>query len=199
MTQKTVFFTLLFCLAAHSRGDDLLSWWESHSGTAAQIERKQPANRSGKRYTGIVTAVSDGDTLRITDTHGQKHKIRLAYIDAPELQQAHGQTARKALETVVLGQTVEVHIFDTDRYRREVAQIWSNRRDVNLMQVMQGHAWHYVSIAKRRQHKQDYAAYTEAERAARRERLGLWQNHNAQAPWVFRQQERKQTDTYFLR
>lgn len=45
-------------------------------------------------YTARVTGVHDGDTVRVTDAHGAKRRIRLAYIDAPELDQAHGIASR---------------------------------------------------------------------------------------------------------
>ncbi|MBF0804147.1 MULTISPECIES: thermonuclease family protein [unclassified Neisseria] len=160
-------------------------------GEKAQDSRVWPQARTVRQYTGRVTAVADGDTLRVTDNNGAKHKIRLAYIDAPELQQAHGQAARQALSAAVLAKTVDVEVFETDRYQREVAKVGINGRDVNLSQIQQGHAWHYVSIAKRRQNKTDYAAYAYAEAGARQQAAGLWRGKNAQAPWHFRRQARE--------
>lgn len=197
-TPQAALFALFLFLAGNTYADDLFSWFESQRNTAVKSEKSRPKVQAGQRYSGQVTAVSDGDTLRLTDSHGRKHKIRLAYIDAPELQQAHGHTARKALEAAVLGQTVEVHVFDTDRYHREVAQIRSNQHDINLLQILHGHAWHYVSIAKRKQNKTDYAAYAYAEAYARNGKLGLWQNRAAQAPWAFRQTERERQNGFSL-
>lgn len=128
----------------------------------------------------------DGDSVRATDRHGQRHKIRLAYIDAPELQQAHGMAARDALRRLIDGQQVEVAVLDTDQYGREVAQIRLHGRDINLAQIEEGHAWHYVSIAKRRQDKADFAAYSRAEAGARSSRFGLWRAQSPQAPWAYR-------------
>ncbi|UOO75989.1 thermonuclease family protein [Neisseria sp. Dent CA1/247] len=195
-TPQAALFALFLVFAGNTYADDLFSWLQSHRNTTAKTEKSRPKVQAGQRYSGQVTAVSDGDTLRLTDSHGHKHKIRLAYIDAPELQQAHGHAARKALEAAVLGQTVEVRVFDTDRYHREVAQVWSNQHDINLLQILHGHAWHYVSIAKRKQNKTDYAAYAYAEAYARNGKLGLWQNRSAQAPWAFRQAQREQQNGF---
>ena len=42
-------------------------------------------------YTARVTGVHDGDTVRVTDAHGAKRRIRLAYIERrPSWNQAHG-------------------------------------------------------------------------------------------------------------
>ncbi|WP_107726093.1 thermonuclease family protein [Neisseria weaveri] len=199
MTRQTAFLLLLCCFTAGNlHADDLFSWWQSYRNTAKPAGQKQRNEFYVRYYEGVVTAVSDGDTLRMTDTHGRKHKIRLAYIDAPELQQAHGQAARRVLEKAVWGQTAEVRIFDIDRYGREVAQVWVQRQDVNLMQIQQGYAWHYASIAKRRQHKQDFAAYAYAEAVARNQRLGLWRDREPQAPWAFRKAERERSNRFFL-
>ena len=77
-------------------------------------------------------------------------------------------------------------MFDTDQYGREVAQIRLHGRDINLAQIEEGHAWHYVSIAKRRQDKADFAAYSRAEAGARSSRFGLWRAQSPQAPWAYR-------------
>ena len=38
-----------------------------------------------------------GDTVHIIDSDGRKHKIRMAYIDAPEINQAYGTQSRDNL------------------------------------------------------------------------------------------------------
>lgn len=147
---------------------------------------------SGHSYAATVTAVHDGDTLRVTDRHGRKHKIRMAYIDAPELDQAHGQASRNALRALLDRQEVEIEVFDTDQYRREVARVRLNGQDVNLGQLAGGHAWHYRSIARKNQNPADYRRYQAAEDTAKQQRNGLWQNRNAVAPWSFRREQRRQ-------
>ena len=147
------------------------------SGTSAR-----PAPQ-GTHYRGRVTSVHDGDTVRITDTDGRKHKVRLAYIDAPEIGQAHGIESRDRLRRILPDETVDVQVTDTDRYGREVAYLFSDGLDINLSQIENGAAWHYTSIAKKQQPKADFAAY------ARAERTGLWARHEPLAPWLFRKQQ----------
>ncbi len=141
-------------------------------------------------YTARVTNVHDGDTVRVTDEQGAKRRIRLAYIDAPELDQAHGIASRDALRRLIDQQTVQLTIHDTDRYQRQVATITLNGRDINRAQIANGNAWHYRSIARKRQNRADYAHYAQAEARAKIERAGLWRESNPLAPWVFRRQQR---------
>lgn len=171
--------------AAHLGYAESSAWLQQGAQWLRQAETAAPAP-SAAHFQARVTAVHDGDSVRATDRHGQRHKIRLAYIDAPELQQAHGMAARDALRRLIDGQQVEVVVFDTDQYGREVAQIRLRGRDINLAQIEEGHAWHYVSIAKRRQDKADFAAYSHAEAGARSSRFGLWRAQSPQAPWAYR-------------
>ena len=153
------------------------------SGTSAR-----PAPQD-THYRGRVTSVHDGDTVRITDTDGRRHKVRLAYIDAPEIGQAHGIESRDRLRRILSDETVEVQVTDTDRYGREVACLFSDGLDINLSQIEHGAAWHYTSIAKKQQPKADFAAYAAAEAYAQAGRTGLWAKREPLAPWLFRKQQ----------
>ena len=42
-------------------------------------------------FTGRVTAVPDGDTITVRTAEGQKHRVRLDGIDAPERTQPYSQ------------------------------------------------------------------------------------------------------------
>lgn len=147
------------------------------------------SNENG--YSATVKSVHDGDTVRVVDANGQTQRVRLAYIDAPELNQADGKSSRDALRKIVAQQKVRVEVFDTDQYGRQVARIYANGQDVNLLQIQQGNAWHYRSIAKRNQAKTDYAQYEAAEQSAKQQRLGLWTNRQAIAPWQYRYNQRQ--------
>lgn len=107
------------------------------AGSDAPARRRASA-KSGHRYTGTVSKVYDGDTLHVIDGDGAKHKIRMAYIDAPEMKQAYGTRSRDNLRAAAEGRKVSVRVFDTDRYQREVAQVSVGKTDLNLMQVQDG-------------------------------------------------------------
>lgn len=157
--------------------------------------------QSGSILTGRVVKVADGDTVTLIDTHGAKQKIRLLGVDAPELQQAHGQVAKKWLTTQALGKTIQVHVTDTDRYGRKVGKLLTQdpncktsecpyNVDLNLELLKLGHAWWYEAY-QNNQPPADRPIYEKAHNAARQSRLGLWSNATTQVPWDWRQQQRE--------
>jgi endonuclease YncB( thermonuclease family) len=132
------------------------------------------------RISGVVTSVHDGDTITVGG-----ESIRLASIDAPELDQAYGPSSRANLAAMVLGQSVTVTYAQTDRYDRAVGTVFkSDCSQVNLSQVAAGAAWYYeayqceIDIRQRQ-------AYAAAHTSARTAKKGLWANA-AVAPWVHR-------------
>ncbi|WP_416192298.1 thermonuclease family protein [Neisseria sp. CCUG12390] len=142
-----------------------------------------------KSYTGRITRISDGDTVHVTDGNGKKHKIRMAHIDAPELNQAYGTRARDQLVAAADNAKVRVKVFELDRYGREVAQVFAGDTDLNLQQIREGAAWHYESYARKQQNKLAFAEYAAAQKQAKKNRKGLWRGNNPQAPWDWRKQQ----------
>lgn len=134
--------------------------------------------------TGVVTRVSDGDTLWLrpaTDGLSRKPvKVRLLGIDAPEHCQAGGAAATTALQTRVLQRTVVVRVVGTDRYGRLLGGLQLNGEDVAAWMVREGHAWSH-----RRYGVAD--VYAAEERQARDTRRGLFIDPHAIQPRVFRQ------------
>ncbi len=132
------------------------------------------------RITGNVTSVHDGDTITVGG-----ESIRLASIDAPELDQAYGQQSRAHLAAMVLGQSVTVTYAQKDQYDRVLGTVFKpDCSQVNLNQVASGAAWYYeaykcdIDIRQR-------LAYASAHAAARSAKKGLWATP-AVAPWVHR-------------
>lgn len=69
--------------------------------------------------TGVVTKVVDGDTF---DVEGFG-RVRLADVDAPEMDTPGGKAAKFFAETMLLGETVQLDVDDIggkDRYGRWV-------------------------------------------------------------------------------
>lgn len=147
-----------------------------------------PAWAAPQNFEARVVSVHDGDSLQVRDLHGRRHRIRLAFIDAPELRQAYGQASGHALRRRLLGQQVQVAVLAEDRYRRSVAQIYLQGEDMGLWQLQQGAAWHYRSLARGRQSRSEYAHYDAAEVSARHFNRGLWQGADPTPPWRFRRQ-----------
>ena len=133
-----------------------------------------------QRITGTVTSVHDGDTIIVGG-----ESIRLASIDAPELDQAYGPSSRAHLAAMVLGQSVTVTYAQTDRYDRVLGTVFKpDCSPVNLSQVAAGAAWYHeayqceIDIRQRQ-------AYAAAHSSARTAKKGLWASA-AVAPWVHR-------------
>lgn len=145
---------------------------------------------TAETYVGRVVRVADGDTITVLDQGHTQHKVRLAGIDAPEKRQPFGQASRQHLASLVADRTVTVETTKRDRYRREVGKVVVDGRDVNLVQLDAGMAWHYKKYAYE-QPFDDRQAYASAEEAARQARRGLWLDTNPTPPWDYRQQNRR--------
>ena len=139
---------------------------------------------------GQVIAVADGDTVTVLDADRQRHKIRLAGIDAPESRQGYGQRSRLSLKELLDGRQVLVTYDKTDRYGRLVGKVELEGRDINLEQLRRGLAWHYKKY-EAEQSAQDRQVYAQAQQQAQAVRLGLWRDPEPQAPWDYRQQKRQ--------
>ncbi len=137
-------------------------------------------------YEGEVIGVSDGDTIKVLTADKQTHKIRFANIDAPEKAMPYGQDAKAALSAKIFGRSVRVEVETIDQYQREVGRIFLGDQDINLQQLAEGYAWHYVQYARKGQDSVAFNQYTEAQQAAKEQRLGLWQEADPTPPWDWR-------------
>ncbi|AAR34575.1 thermonuclease family protein [Geobacter sulfurreducens] len=142
-----------------------------------------------------VITVKDGDTVVIAPAGGGKpYPCRLYGIDTPETPkkrkqgQPYGQEAADELSSLVLGKEVKVLLTGDTTYNRQVGTIEVDGVNVNLEMVRRGYAWAYVQYLRR----PHVSEYREAEEDARRQRLGLWQDHNPVPPWEFRKRQRLQ-------
>ena len=130
--------------------------------------------------TGKVVAVADGDTITILNSNFQQVKIRLHGIDCPEKSQDFGQKAKQFTSDLCYGKTVEVQALDTDRYGRTIGLVTlPDGKILNKELLKAGLAWHYTHYDK----SQEFAIL---EATAKKNKVGLWVQPNAIAPWDFR-------------
>ena len=130
-----------------------------------------------------VLSIGDGDTISVLE-RGQKLKVRLACIDAPETAQSpYGLASRNQLKALLpLGSTVSMRVQAVDRYGRRVAEV-IGKGNVNLAMVQSGQAFVYRQYLGRC----DRGAYLAAERQAQAQRLGVWAVPGGiTRPWDFR-------------
>lgn len=140
--------------------------------------------------SGKVVRVSDGDTVTVLDGANKQHRIRLAGIDAPETRQPYGQASRRNLASLIAGKGVTVETQKADKYGRTVGVVWLDGKDICLEQVSAGMAWHYKQYA-REQKATERQSYADTEQNARVLKVGLWQDRNPTAPWVYRKSHKQ--------
>lgn len=134
---------------------------------------------------GKVVAIADGDTLTVLDSKNQQYKIRLAGIDAPEKSQPFGARSKENLSSLVFGKPVTIDWSKTDKYGRTIGKVIVAGRDVNLLQVRAGLAWHYKAY-ENEQSPTDRTLYAQSETEARARHAGLWQDTDPIPPWDYR-------------
>lgn len=127
----------------------------------------------------MVVYVYDGDTVTIKDECGNKHKIRLYGIDAPEAKQAYGQESKNVLAAMIFKQIVTVEYTQKDRYGRIIGKLKKDGQDINTEMVLRGSAWHYVRYAPKD------ILLKQAEMMAKDEQSGLWQEASPLPPWIY--------------
>ena len=140
---------------------------------------------SAEELTGKVIKVSDGDTITVLDSNNQKYKIRLQGIDAPETQQAFGETSRQSLASLVYDKEVIILWDKRDKYARILGKVIVDGRDANYEQLKKGLAWYYKQYENDLS-DEDKERYAEAEVWARNYTEGLWTDSKSIPPWEFR-------------
>ncbi|NJN49591.1 MAG: hypothetical protein HC805_07270 [Alkalinema sp. RL_2_19] len=163
----------------------------SHLPRQNLMPRVTPSNIPTSTYR--VISVGDGDTLRVQPSnHTQAIIIRLACIDAPEIQQGiyGAQSAKRLKQLLPVGQTVNLNISTTDRYGRKVAEVMRHGNNINLQMVREGQAvvYHqYLSSCGQVTQQQ----LVQAEKWLNKKRIGFWQQSNPILPQDYRRLRRQ--------
>ncbi len=124
--------------------------------------------------------VIDGDTIEI-----RGERIRLFAIDTPEIGQPWwdedgarhdaGRLAKEALADLVDGRRLSVRVLREDQYRRSIAIVKVDGRDIGRILVSRG--WAFASPGSDR--------YRRTQAAAKRRKKGLWRGA-LDMPWDYR-------------
>ena len=135
---------------------------------------------SAREFAGVVTYVSDGDTLWVQpDSGGAPRKLRIDGIDAPEICQPGGPASREALARRAMHQRVVVVVRREDDYGRGLARIRIDDQDLGAQMVREGQAWSY-------RWRRSTGPYAAEEAAARRTGRGLFAASAPEIPREFR-------------
>jgi len=152
----------------------------------------QVSAASAETISGFVRTVYDGDTILLATRRNSRMKVRLYGIDAPETGrkgesgQPFSRVAKNTLMYKIMGRQVSAEIKDADQYKRAVAIIRYQGRDINREMVAEGMAWAYRQYL----HTPYASEYIDAEQLARTSRRGLWRKPNPQPPWEFRKRHK---------
>lgn len=142
-----------------------------------------------KKFDASVQHVCDGDSVWVKPNGGGRVKLRLAGMDAPEIEQAFGRESTECLNRLIAGRRVRVTAVSSDEYGRWVSFVSVGGTDVGLEMIRLGCAWAYsryfylLSEENRR-------LYASAQAEARRAKRGLWQDPDPEAPWRWRERHR---------
>lgn len=129
---------------------------------------------------GKVVGIMDGDTFKLLTKDSTTVKVRLANIDCPEKKQAFATKAKQFISEAIFSEKVTVQVLKKDRYRRLIANVfYGDSINLNQELVKNGLAWHYLKYSKD-------TILQSLENKARKDKVGLWQDPNAIAPWQWR-------------
>lgn len=141
---------------------------------------------SAESFGCRVIGIADGNTFSCRTNVGERLRVRLAEIDAPELKQPYGSQARQALSDHIFGKNVMLEVKGRDGLGRTLARVGVGNIGVNSEMVRAGAAWVYRA-------RLDDRRLLDLEAVAREFRRGLWSLHKTeqQPPWEWREQMRK--------
>ena len=128
---------------------------------------------------GVVSTVTDGDSLWLTPAGKKPIEVRLRDIDAPESCQPWGAEARAALAALALNKVVTLQASGRDSYGRTIGVLMIDDLNVGKHLVENGHAWSTRS-------RWDQGPLVKQEKMARALSRGLHGSPGAMQPVEFR-------------
>ena len=148
--------------------------------------------------TSIINAQANATVIRIVDadtylvlSDAKVFTVRLANVDAPELQQQYGVEAKQFVSELIYGKQVLLEIHKKDKYNRTVASIRIHGMALDSILISNGWAWHYAEY----NHDKNLAAY---QNEAIKFKKGLWYcgSNKVCPPWVYRSLNSKNRTVY---
>ena len=173
------------------------------TGCSPEIADTREVRTGGAEWELVKNSVYDGDTFRVVHSKtGEKLKIRMACIDAPEKKQDLGIASRDYLRSLLNQNPDKITLSGSgkDIYgKREVAEVFlpdpknpGNEIPVNGMMIKSGYAYFYADYASAR--KDNSAMYAQFEKEAKAGKVGVWAK-NSTKPWDYRKTKKaKQND-----
>ncbi len=131
-----------------------------------------------------VVGIKDGDTVVVLLKGNVQKTLRLAEVDCPESRQPFGKNAKKFTSSEIFGKSITYVETDTDRYGRSIAKVYyDNGKYLSAELIKVGLGWWYFNYSKDK-------SLGDLQEVAKNQKLGLWQDVHAIAPWEYRKQQR---------
>ncbi len=140
--------------------------------------------------------VLDGDTFIGKEINSKrKFRLRLAYIDAPEIDQKSfdgkkiGEESKKELKRILARKIVSIKLLKIGFYGRPIVEVYLDNQNVGSMMVRRGHALLYPfaefsSILLK-------GEFLASLKVAKWKRLGMWRTEGFYSPYKHRKNKRK--------
>lgn len=141
-----------------------------------------PIIANADELTAKILAAPTGDQLIAIDSDNHIVRVRLAGITAPEPKDAMFQKSAQHLAEVVLNKIVTVQYLKGDSSGQLVGKVLVANEDAGLEQINNGFAW-YNTIYRFEQSSSDQSSYSEAEKTAKLNGLGIWA-YSRDQPWI---------------
>ena len=132
----------------------------------------------------LVVHVDDGDTYKILN-QGKLQIIRLANVDAPELDEYYGSIVKDSVSKLILGCEVTVDPRGKDRYGRTIAEVTVEGMSLDSLLIVKGWAWNYTQFSQ----NYELAGY---EKIVKASGVGMWQCLFNVPPWIWRKLNKRQ-------
>lgn len=146
------------------------------------LQCEPPAVRASSLF-GRVIEVNSGDVITVFNLN-RSVRVKLLGIDAPEMDQAFGDVAKRHLSDLVYDKSVLIEYSGISADGSVAGRVLLNSTDIGAQMIRDGAAWFDPGNLSRLS-QTDREVYQQCEQAARSERRGLWQAENPTAPWEF--------------
>ena len=133
---------------------------------------------------GKVIKVADGDTITIVTEDGQKVRVRLEGIDAPEKGQDFGNKSKQFLNDLCYNKIVKVIDKGQDKYGRMLGVVYLDDLNLNEEMVRNGLSWYYDYFV-------EDSRLDSLQQQARKDKLNIWSMKKPVHPHEFRKNKRK--------
>jgi micrococcal nuclease len=147
---------------------------------AERFQLPKPKKSSSLPENGLVTAVYDGDTIKVRFSSGQERRVRLIGIDSPETDDPREEKrfyafmAKRFAFFYLYQRPVKLSYEEgdiEDKYGRLLAYIWTEKQGLfNKFILSEGFAYVYLNFPFR--YRREFIA---TEEEARKLEKGFWQ------------------------